>query len=318
LRALNRFRDWGLLLVCNLIWGGQFVIYKIVERRLGPVFTVFFPLTISMLLLIPIVHIERRRNNSQSPMPIRDVMQFILIGILGQVVSQLFTAWGVRLTPASNAALLGLAQPVSTAFVAYLLLDERMTRVRWVSFGLAFLGVLECSGIRWGELDFRGSKYLLGNFMIFLSIAGSAFYNVYSKKLLLRYTPLQVALYSYYVFVAFMFPIALYTEPQSFRTVLHFDPQLWLGLFLLAVFQYFLAMVIFLTVLTRLDAIQAGLSNYLIPLFGVLTAAVVLHEHLTKFMVIGGLLVLASTLLMTVYEDMRQTPVDTPLPLKDS
>ena len=318
MRALNRFRDWGLLLVCNLIWGGQFVIYKIVERRLGPVFTVFFPMTISMLLLIPIVHIERRRNNSQSPMPIRDVMQFILIGILGQVVSQLFTAWGVRLTPASNAALLGLAQPVSTAFVAYLLLDERMTRVRWVSFGLAFLGVLECSGIRWGELDFRGSKYLLGNFMIFLSIAGSAFYNVYSKKLLLRYTPLQVALYSYYVFVAFMFPIALYTEPQSFRTVLHFDPQLWLGLFLLAVFQYFLAMVIFLTVLTRLDAIQAGLSNYLIPLFGVLTAAVVLHEHLTKFMVIGGLLVLASTLLMTVYEDMRQTPVDTPLPLKDS
>ncbi len=294
------------------------MIYKIVERHVGPVVAVFFPMTISMLLLIPIVRYERRRAWLPVPMPVRDVLQFILIGILGQVVAQLFTAWGVRVTPASNAALLGLAQPVSTAFVAYLLLDERMTAVRCVSFGLAFLGVLECSGIHWGELNFTGSKYLLGNSMIFLSIAGSAFYNVYSKKLLLRYTPLQVALYSYYVFVAFMFPIALYTEPQSFRNITHFGPQLWLGLILLAVFQYFLAIVIFLTVLTRLDAIQAGLSTYLIPLFGVLTAAVVLHEHLTKFMVVGGLLVLASTLLMTVYEDMRRTSMEPPLPLKDS
>jgi len=45
----------------------------------------------------------------------------------------------------------------------------------------------------------------------------------------------------------------------------------------LALFQYFLSMVIFLNVLTRLDATQAGLSNYLIPFFGVLIAAAVLH-----------------------------------------
>jgi drug/metabolite transporter (DMT)-like permease len=61
-------------------------------------------------------------------------------------------------------------------------------------------------------------------------------------------------------------------------------------------------MVIFLTVLTRLDATQAGLSNYLITVFGVLTAALVLHERLPKFMVVGGVLVLASTLLVAVGE----------------
>ncbi len=53
---MGRFRDWGLLLLCNLIWGGQFVIYKIVEREVGPVFAVFCPMTIAMLLLVPIVH----------------------------------------------------------------------------------------------------------------------------------------------------------------------------------------------------------------------------------------------------------------------
>ena len=75
---------------------------------------------------------------------------------------------------------------------------------------------------------------------------------------------------------------------------------------MLALFQYFLSMVIFLNVLTRLDATQAAVSNYLIPFFGVVIAAIVLHERLTKFMIAGGLLVLASTLLVTVYEEHQR------------
>jgi drug/metabolite transporter (DMT)-like permease len=75
---------------------------------------------------------------------------------------------------------------------------------------------------------------------------------------------------------------------------------------ILAIFQYFLSMVIFLNVLTRLDATQAAVSNYLIPFFGVVIAAIVLHERLTKFMVVGGIVVLASTLLVTVYDDHQR------------
>ena len=306
----DRLRDWGLLLFCNLIWGGQFVIYKIVEREVGPVFAVVFPITVAMLLLVPIVYRERKLKHTNKVLSLRDVGRFLLIGSLGQIVAQLFTAWGVRLTLASNAALLGLALPVLTALMAYLFLAERMTTLRWVSFVLAALGVLESSGIRWHDLAFRNSKYLLGNSMIFLSVAASAFYNVYSKRLLLRYSPLQVVLYGYYVFVSVMLPIAIYSEPHSFRNLLHLGLSIWVGLILLAIFVYFLAMVIYLNVLTRLDATQAALSNYLIPLFGVLTAAVVLHEKLTTFMVIGGLLVLMSTLLVTVYEGRSQLMTD--------
>jgi drug/metabolite transporter (DMT)-like permease len=71
----------------------------------------------------------------------------------------------------------------------------------------------------------------------------------------------------------------------------------------LAVLQYGLSMVLFLNVLSRLDATQAALSNYLIPFFGVLIAAALLGERLTRFMVLGGVLVLGSTLLITVFEE---------------
>jgi drug/metabolite transporter (DMT)-like permease len=298
----GRLRDWILLLFCNLIWGSQFVVYKIVQRQVGPIFASLFPITCATLFLIPFVYRHRPKESlaSERREPLKhDVLRFIVIGVCGQVVAQLGMASGTRLAPASNAALISLVLPIATAFMAYLFLGERMTRIRWIGFGLAILGVIECSGIEWNRLNATNSKVLLGNVILFCAISGSAFYNAYSKTLLIRYSPLQVLCYSYCVVILLMLPIAICTEAQSFHNIPNFTASVWAGFLILAFFQYFLAMVIFLSVLTRLEATQAGLSNYLIPFFGVLIAALVLHERLTPNMVFGGLMVLVATAVVT-------------------
>lgn len=231
------------------------------------------------------------------------MIAFLWLGIFGQVAAQLFASWGTQWSLATNGALITLALPVSTAVMAYFLLGERMTRLRWISFALAIAGVLECSGIDWKKLNFTNSRFMIGNLLLFLSVLGSAFYNVYSKRLLSRYSPLQLMLYSYIVVVIFLLPITVHVAPQDFRDLPRFTPVVWTGLLLLALFQYFLSMIMFLHVLKRIDATQAGLSNYLIPFFGVVVAAAILHERLSKFMILGGVLVLGSTLLITVYEE---------------
>jgi drug/metabolite transporter (DMT)-like permease len=315
--SAERLRDWILLLLCNLMWASQFVLVKIVQEQMGPVAATSFPMLIATLLLVPIVRWEARslpiQNRAQGSA--RDWLQFMLIGVLGQVVAQLFITWGLRFSLASNAALLMLALPIATTVMAYFLLGEIMSPVRWLSFALAVAGVVECSGVDWKELNLTSKSYLIGNTLIFISVCGSAFYNVYSKKLLERYTPLQVLLYSYYFVIAFLIPITLYVEPGAFHQIPSYTAKTWLGIALLAVFQYFLSMVIFLTVLTRLDATQASLSNYMIPFFGLVIAAVVLHERLTLPMILGGTLVLLSTLLITVYEEHRnRQPATLPAP----
>lgn len=153
----TRLSDWALLLLCNLIWASQFVMVKLVQQQMGPTFAAFFPMTIATLLLIPIV-----RRENPGPVPRRDIIHFVLLGVLGQVVAQLFITWGVRLSLASNAALLTLALPVSTAVMAYFILGERMSLIRWLSFALAIGGVMLCSGIDWKELNLSGGKFLLG------------------------------------------------------------------------------------------------------------------------------------------------------------
>lgn len=302
-RTASRLVDWALLILCNLIWGSQFVLAKLVQEQMGPIFATLLPMGLATICLIPLVRREQIRCGKKTPVGAADLARFAVIGIFGQVVAQLGVTWGVRLAPASNAALLSLTLPIATAVMAYLLLGEHMTKVRWASFILAVAGVLQCSGIDWNDLRFESGGVLTGNLLITLGILGSAFYNVYGKKLLHRYTPLEVLLYSYYAVLMCLIPLTLYLEPESLRSVLTFGPKVWLGILLLAALVYFLSMILFLTVLTRLDAAQAGLSNYLIPVFGVVIAAVALGEHLTLRMAIGGLVVLASTLLVTVYEE---------------
>jgi drug/metabolite transporter (DMT)-like permease len=294
--AQRKLADWFLLLAANLIWASQFVMVKLVQRQMGPLFAVTFPIAISTLMLALMVRRETKVRITR-----RDVVDFVLLGIAGQLVAQLLITWGVRFAPASDAALLALIMPVSTAVMAHFLLGEHMTRIRWLSFSLALLGVLACSGVDWKTLNF-GRGYLGGNILIFLSVLGSAFYNSYSKRVLERHSPLQVLLYSYYALLLILLPVTLIAEPSGFTNMPRYSSMVWVGLAILAVFQYFLSMVLFLNVLTRLDATQAALSNYLIPFFGVLIAAIVLHERLTGFMIFGGVLALASTLLITILD----------------
>ena len=63
-------------------------------------------------------------------------------------------------------------------------------------------------------------------------------------------------------------------------------------------------MILFLKALKRLDAIQAALSNYLITFFGVPIAALWLGERLSPWAIAGGVLVLASTLMITIWEEI--------------
>lgn len=71
---------------------------KIVQRQMGPVFATFFPMTLATLFLIPIVYRQRQPHNPGSNsghLPAHDLFEFILIGVGGQVVAQLFMTWGV-------------------------------------------------------------------------------------------------------------------------------------------------------------------------------------------------------------------------------
>ncbi len=294
-------RSWLLLFACNFMWALQFTCIKLVEDRVGPLFTVWAPMLLATLMLYPLV----RREPSRGRLSAGDVGRFFALAVLGVFPGQVLLTWGTQRSLATNGALIVLTLPVATAILAVLLLGERMTLLRWLSFLAAIGGVLLCSGIDYRQLDL-GSSYLAGNLLIFAGTMGSAYYNSYGKRVLERFSPMEMLFYSYVATLATITPLVALLEPGSFRGIAAFTARTWIGMGLLTFFHNFLSMVLFLKALDRLDAIQTALCNYLITAFGVPIAVVWLGERLPPTAWIGGALVLASTLIITVWEERRK------------
>ncbi len=297
-------RSWLFLFSCNLMWALQFTCIKLVQDQVGPMFTVWGPMTLAMIFLYPWIRAERSSAPPQGQARPNMVRIYLLLAIVGVFPGQVFMTWGTRMSLASNAALINLTLPVATALFAFVFLGERMTPIRWLSFGAAIVGVLLCSGIDFRSLSF-GQGYLGGNLLIFGATLGSAFYNSYGKKALAVHSPMQMLFYTYVAMCLLMTPVVLLEERAVFSRIPQFTAATWTGMALLTLFHNYLSMILFLKALKSLDAIQAALSNYLIAFFGVPIAALWLGERLTVYAIAGGLLVLASTLLITLWEQRR-------------
>jgi len=252
-------------------------------------------------MLYPMIRRERKNDTAPNRRKKKDVFSYFLLAAVGVFPAQVLVTWGTRMSLASNAALIVLTSPITTAILAVIVLGERMTRGRWLSFALAIAGVLLCSGSDLRHMDF-GRSFWFGNLLIFLGTTGSGFYNTYCKKMMERYTPMEMLFYTYVAMFIIVTPLVMVRERDVLVRIPEFTSRTWTGMILLTFFHNFLSMVLFLKALKKLDAIQAGLSFYLVTFFGVPIAAIWLGERLTLPAILGGVLVLASTLLITLVE----------------
>ena len=179
----------------------QFTCVKLVEAQVGPLFTVWAPMGIAALLLYPVVLREKDGGRFER----QDIVPILLLAALGILPAQLLYTIGTLKSLASNAALLTLTLPVFTAVLAVIILGEKMTGLRWISFAAAILGVLACSITDLRHMNLGGG-YLMGNLLILGGVLGSSFYNSYGKKILERMSPMRLLFYTYVTTLVLMAP----------------------------------------------------------------------------------------------------------------
>jgi len=279
------------------MWSLQFTCIKLTQDQVGPYFTVWAPMLLATLFLAPFAMNDFTRGGKK----FKDVIIFGQLALLGVFPAQVLMTWGTQYSLASNAAIITLALPVVTAVFAFLLLKEKMNKVRWVSFTIAIIGVILCSTSDLKQFNF-GSKYAIGNLLIFLAIVGNAYYNTGIKKIASRYSEMELLFFTYVVMIILLTPLVIYYERDVFGHIPVFTKQTWIGMALLTFFHNFLSMLLFFKALKVLDALQVALSNYLIAFFGLPVAAIWLGEKLNSLAVAGGILVLISTLIITIVD----------------
>jgi drug/metabolite transporter (DMT)-like permease len=301
---------FGALIAVNAMWAFQFAGARIATRELGAILVTLAPLAVATVLVAPFarLNLELFRREHRSIL-----IDIILLGSLGIVPAQLGLVFGVQRTLASNASVLALTVPVLTALSASLFLYERMTKLRWLSFAIAILGVCLVSAKDIHHARLFRVEYTAGNLFILVSCAGSAFYNSYTRRALSRFPPAQVLVWSFVVADLELLLLDAIADRGGWRQLEHLEPSVWWSLILVATFSLGVSMFLYFSVIQSVEVMRAALSVYLLPVFGLVFSAILLGERLTANLIVGGILIFVSCFLVTVYEErqrLRRTTAD--------
>lgn len=192
---------------------------------------------------------------------------------------------GLTLGPASDGAVLvPTLNPVLTVFLATFL-GERLTRnkvggVALATIGAAIVVVSAQSGAA------VSSQRLLGDLLM---VGGAACWSVYATigTITTRAgSPLGVTAVASLAGAAMLFPFGFLEH--GYRDVPSWPASAWLDIGYLVVFATIVGFVLFYWAVRRFGAGLASMVSYLVPVFALVQAVLILGEHPTPVEIVGG------------------------------
>lgn len=296
--------DWSLVLLVNFMWATQVPVIRLIGDKLNSSTVAYVPLIISTTIFLPFLWRENKKRGVKMRWRWSEIKYFMLPGLIGIFLMQYGYTVGARMTLAANAGIITLTIPVIVALLASLLLKEQLNFVRITSFVLAIIGVIITSLPDLSAINFQESQYFTGNLIFFLACCCCGYYNTYCKVLVeKKFTELEILVYSSVIGSIASLPLLIWIEPFSLQAFMQSGPVAQLGILELSLIVYGVSMLLFFYVLKRMDVTQAILGNYLLPFFIAILGFLLLKEKVTVIMITGGLLILMSTLMVTVYEN---------------
>ncbi|MBR0855321.1 DMT family transporter [Bradyrhizobium liaoningense] len=280
-------RDWSLLAVLSILWGGSFFFNGAALRELPPLTLVLLRVALGAVILVPLLRLQ----GIGFPSGLAGWRPFVAIGLLNNAIPFSLIVIGQTFIPSGLASILNATTPMFTIIVMAAAGEEtlRMRRVAGVALGL--LGVFILRG--WGP-DMRAGQGL----GILLCLGGALSYGLAAlaaRRLLKDAAPLGTATFQLMASTVMMAVIAGTIE-QPWRLPL---PGLttWLAVLGLAGLSTALAYIVFFQILRRSGATNVMLVTLLIPVTAILLGWLVLGEPISA-REIAGAIVIGSALLV--------------------
>jgi drug/metabolite transporter (DMT)-like permease len=269
------------LVLLGAIWGASFLFLRIAAPQLGIAPLVEVRLVLGAAVLLPLLWRERAR------LPRLPWLKLTGIGLLNSTAPFLLFSWAAQRAPAGVSALSNALVVSFAALLAWALYGEPITarRAGGLAAGLAGIAVLAGDRIGGGAVWPAALAGTLGALMYGLAV------NLVRHHL--KDLPAGATA------AATLLGPALLTLPAAWATwpTQPVAPAAWLAAALLGVLCTGAAYVIYYRLIHRIGAPRAATVTYLVPLFGVFWAWLVLGEPVTTRMALSGALILGGVAL---------------------
>ncbi len=266
----------------NALWGTSFLLGKMALVELSAMQVILGRFIIASVILLPVA--ARRWKKLQAG----DAGLFALSGFLMVPVMMVLQFEGLNRTSATSAALIIGAIPVLLAVAAVLVDRERLGPRGWMAVLLSTLGAFILAGTPGAE------RTLLGDGLVLASAFAAVAWVLTTRRLLHRYGTMMTTALSIAVGTAWLLPIVLVTDGIPTGAL---SGETWFALVSLGVLCSATTYTLWNWALKSTSASRLAPFVNLEPLVGAALGLLVLREHLSSGLLIGGLLILGSAFL---------------------
>jgi drug/metabolite transporter (DMT)-like permease len=277
----ERWRTPVELTVLGAIWGGSFLFMRVAAADFGAVPLVEARLALGGLILTPFLWRARAQFSAGL------LLRIAGIATINSVTPFVLFAWGAERAPAGIGAITNAMTVMFTVLVAFLFFGERIGARRLIGLTAGFVGVAVLA-----------SGKTAGASVWPAALAGTAASVCYGfginlvRRYLTGYPPAAVAAATLLSGSILLSPLAIYSWPAA-----AIPAASWVSALLLGVLCTGAAFVFYYRLIARIGAARTATVTYLIPLFGVVWAWLLLGEPLTLTMALAGALILSGVAL---------------------
>jgi len=267
------------LALLGAIWGASFLFMRVAAKDFGAMPLVELRLALGSLVLLPFL------LRARAQFPLKLWPKLAIIGAVNSAVPFMLFAWAAQRAPAGIGAIANAMTVLFTALVGALFFHEKIGARRAIALVAGFAGVVVLASDKTAGGDQVGWAVAAGATASFLYGIGINLV----RRHLTGLPPAAVACATLGVSAVLTLPFALATWPT------HAIPaKSWFSVGMLGVVCTGLAFVMYYRLIARIGASRASTVTYLIPVFGVAWAWLLLDEPLTIKMGIAGAMILGS------------------------
>lgn len=271
-------------------WGVGVTLTKIALSEIPATTLLIIQLLSSVLFLTSVCYFRERHIPFSWPS-----LKQGFAGVFEPALAYMVGIFGVQMTTASNATLIGSSEVILTILLAAVFLGESLTRSKLLLAITSFAGILL---LMWQDAEGASQSSLLGNLLVLTGTLFAVVYVLLSKKHIERSSPLQLT--SSQQFVGLIVTVLCFGLLSTLSPVYEINAvgiplSFWLLAIASGIMQYALAFLFYLIALQTIPVSQAAFYVALIPVFGVISAVLMLGEQPSLAQWIGGFLVVASS-----------------------
>ena len=247
--------------------------------------------TFSLLVLIPIL--VGRRGWQRIHLPKPDLIQCLVLGMLGVAASNYFYYVAIQRTSVAIAIVLQYTSPVWVLLYVVARGQQKVSFPKVAAVLVAVAGISLTIGLIGSN---SGSLHLDRYGLIAAMVASFsfAFYNVGGHRILARYDRWRVLIWTLASAALFW----LFVNPPWKVAATHYTPSQWAFLFVFSMISVLGSFSLYFLGLQYLEPTRAIIASCLEPVFSILLAAGLLGEGVHPIQTLGIMLVLSAIVIV--------------------